>query len=159
MGLFIQSHIFVGYILLVLSGLAAFQVKLNMGRLRLWLVRLFFVLLWIMGLEGIVIGTYRHGLVPSVFQIVTLVGLLFATVGLLALAGKLEGFRGKSRHYWYINGLGGSLIATFSASLFFIALQFFPDFYRANIVWFTIIFIAVPFVVGQLFIARFSNKG
>lgn len=141
-----------GYILLVLGVFAAFAPTLEQSLARLWLTRSFFVLVWLMGLEGIIVGFYRHPTSASVFQVVTCVGLVFATIGLLALAGKMDGWRGQSRDFWYINGLGGSLIATYSASLFFIALQFFPDFYHSNIVWLTVVFIAVPVLLGQWFI-------
>ncbi len=107
-----------------------------------------------MGVSGIVIGVYRHPYSPSIFQVVTLVGIVFATIGLLADMGKLDGFRGKSNQYWYINGLGGGLIATVSASLFFLALTYARDFYKTNIIVLAILFIGLPVLVGREFIKR-----
>lgn len=149
---FIRMHVLAGYFLLVLGVLAALTPTLRQNTIRLWTTRAFFMMLWIMGFGGLIVGVYRHPTSLSAFQLVTCIGLVFATIGLLTLSGKLDGFSGRSRHFWYINGLGGSLIATVSASLFFIALQFFPVFYKTNIIWFIIVFIAVPVLLGQYFI-------
>lgn len=124
MDLFIDLHIWLGYLLILMSVGAVHTPTLELSKQRLWFMRLFFVIVWIMGLEGLIIGFYRHPTSISVFQMVTVVGLIFASIGLLTLGGKMDGFKGKSRHYWYINGLGGCLISVTSASCFFSALQF-----------------------------------
>ncbi|MGH7196360.1 MAG: hypothetical protein ACREGJ_01170 [Candidatus Saccharimonadales bacterium] len=155
---FINSHVIMGFLLIVLAVLAAWFPKKGRTPLQSAIVRLFFAALWLVGLGGLVIGVYRHPTSISVFQVVTVVALAFATIGLLADMGKLDGFRGKSGTFWYINGLGGSLISVASASLFFLSLTYIAEFYQANIIWLTVVYIAVPVFVGREFIKRSLEK-
>lgn len=152
---FISWHIFSGFGLLVLAALAAAKPTIELSPVRRIVAYLFFAGVWLLGVEGIVIGFYRHPASISVFQAVTCIGLVFSTIGILALAGKPEKFKNQM---WFINGLGGSLIATVSASLFFMALQFFPEFYKANIVWFVVLFIGIPVILGREYIKHFSVR-
>ncbi len=155
---FISLHTAIGFVLLLFGIMAAVFPKEKRSFWQSVIVRTFFSTLLFVGISGIVIGIYRHPTYPSVFQMVTFVGLIFAIIGTLAERGILKGFRGKSNLFWYINGLGGSLIATVSASLFFLALTYFKDFYQANIIWFTIAFIAIPVLIGREFIKRNLKK-
>jgi uncharacterized membrane protein YccC len=151
---FISWHVFSGFLLLILASLAGRKPTIELSRIQRIIVYLFFIGVWVLGAGGIAIGIYRHPTSISVFQVVTCIGLVFSTIGVLALVGRPAKFKSQT---WFINGLGGSLIATVSASLFFMALQFFPDFYKDNIVWFTILFIGVPVMLGREYIKRFSR--
>jgi hypothetical protein len=151
---FINAHTITGFILMFLGVVAALSPKENRSVVQSVLVKLFFIVVLVMAVSGIGIGIYRHPTSISIFQIVTLLGIIFATLGLLAEQGKLEDFRKHPNLYWYINGLGGSLIATSSASLFFLALTFAKDFYQTNIVWLAFIFITMPTYIGREFIKR-----
>lgn len=154
MEIFILLHIIIGFFLIIFAVLAAYLPKKKRTPLQSIIVKTFFFILLTVIISGIAIGIYRHPTSVSVFQIVTMVGFTFAVIGLLAEMGKLEGIRGKSNFFWYINGLGGSLIATTSASLFFLALTYFPEFYKENIFWLGALFIAIPVVIGREFIKK-----
>lgn len=155
---FIFWHVLIGFALLGLAFFTALFPKVNRSKIQSLIAKAFFVILLITAFSGIIIGIYRHPTYVSPFQIVTFVGIVFGVIGLLAEAGKMKGFRKQSNHFWYINGLGGSLIATSSASLFFIALTYFPDFYKANIILFGIVFIAAPVIIGREFIKKELRK-
>ncbi len=155
MEIFITIHIYKGFILLLLTAIATCNPRLDMKNWQKLSVISFFILVLLMGLGGLAIGVYRHPTSISIFQVVTTVGMVFASIGLLALMGKI-GKDKKSQQSFYMNGLGGSLIATTSASLFFLALQFIPDIYQANTVWFAIAFIAVPVILGRRYIHTFD---